>query len=96
MDCPGIIPNAFVHIFNHISVTKDKEFLIRASFIEIYNEEVRDLLGKVRLDPSAGSGCRCHGRCHGRCVQQLSIKWLPWMIATATGSGEEARPEGGP
>ena len=57
----GIIPNAFVHIFNHISVTKDKEFLIRASFIEIYNEEVRDLLGKdpeakldLREDPERG------------------------------------------
>ena len=26
----GIIPNAFVHIFNHISVEQKKEFLIRA------------------------------------------------------------------
>lgn len=53
----GIIPNAFVHIFNHISVTTDKEFLIRASFIEIYNEEVRDLLGKVRHHTSAAPAC---------------------------------------
>lgn len=41
----GVIPNAFVHIFNHISQKTDREFLIRASFIEIYNEEIRDLLG---------------------------------------------------
>ena len=37
----GVIPNAFVHIFNHISQKTDREFLIRASFIEIYNEEIR-------------------------------------------------------
>jgi phage-related protein len=29
---------------------KQKEFLVRASYLEIYNEEIRDLLGK---DPKA-------------------------------------------
>ena len=43
----GIIPRSFGHILKSISEAKDrKEFLIRCSFIEIYNEEVRDLLGK--------------------------------------------------
>eukprot|EP00899_Mesostigma_viride_P027813 jgi/Mesvir1/8216/Mv12506-RA.2 len=42
----GIIPNAFVHIFDEIDMSEDKEFLVRASFLEIYNEEIRDLLGK--------------------------------------------------
>ena len=40
----GIIPRSFGHILKSISETKEKEFLIRCSFIEIYNEEVRDLL----------------------------------------------------
>lgn len=40
----GIIPRSFGHILKSISETKSKEFLIRCSFIEIYNEEVRDLL----------------------------------------------------
>lgn len=42
----GVIPRAFDHIFDHISVTEDTKFLVQASYLEIYNEEVRDLLGK--------------------------------------------------
>jgi len=44
----GIIPNSFAHIFSHISKLGDSEhtFLIRVSYLEIYNEEIRDLLGK--------------------------------------------------
>jgi kinesin family protein 3/17 len=43
----GIIPNAFYHIFGFIDQCKgNTKFLVRGSFLEIYNEEVRDLLGK--------------------------------------------------
>ena len=43
----GIIPNSFAHIFGHIAKAEDDlKFLVRVSYLEIYNEEVRDLLGK--------------------------------------------------
>ena len=43
----GIIPNSFAHIFGHIAKSNDHlKFLVRVSYLEIYNEEVRDLLGK--------------------------------------------------
>ena len=44
----GIIPNSFAHIFGHIfrKADSDLSFLVRVSYLEIYNEEVRDLLGK--------------------------------------------------
>lgn len=43
----GIIPNTFAHIFGHIARAKENQkFLVRVSYMEIYNEEVRDLLGK--------------------------------------------------
>lgn len=42
----GIIPNSFNHIFDHIARTPQKKFLVRISFLEIYNEEIRDLLSK--------------------------------------------------
>ena len=42
----GIIPRAFDHIFDHIAVTEDTKFMVTSSYLEIYNEEVRDLLGK--------------------------------------------------
>uniref|UniRef100_A0A667Z583 Kinesin-like protein n=1 Tax=Myripristis murdjan TaxID=586833 RepID=A0A667Z583_9TELE len=47
----GVIPNAFDHIFTHISRSQsDKQYLVRASYLEIYREEIRDL-----LDPNHGS-----------------------------------------
>ena len=42
----GIIPRAFEHIFDQVAVAEDVKYLIHASYLEIYNEEVRDLLGK--------------------------------------------------
>ena len=42
----GIIPNSFQHIFDHISNASNFQFLVRASYLEIYNEEIRDLLSK--------------------------------------------------
>jgi hypothetical protein len=44
----GIIPNTFETVFADIDAidSTNKQFLVRASFLEIYNENVRDLLGK--------------------------------------------------
>ncbi|KAJ1346091.1 Kinesin-like protein klp-20 [Parelaphostrongylus tenuis] len=43
----GIIPNSFAHIFDHIAkCQQDTTFLVRVSYLEIYNEELRDLLAK--------------------------------------------------
>ncbi|XP_063957027.1 kinesin-like protein KIF17 isoform X1 [Lytechinus pictus] len=42
----GIIPRAFEHIFENIQVAEGLKYLVRASYLEIYNEEIRDLLGK--------------------------------------------------
>jgi hypothetical protein len=50
----GVIPKSFDHIFDNISKAgSGKRFLVRVSFMEIYNEEIRDLLGddsKKRLE----------------------------------------------
>lgn len=42
----GIIPNSFQHIFEYVANAQDQQFLVRASYLEIYNEEIRDLLSK--------------------------------------------------
>lgn len=43
----GIIPNSFAHIFGEISKSGgDVKFLVRVSYLEIYNEDIRDLLSK--------------------------------------------------
>ncbi|CAD5116966.1 DgyrCDS5804 [Dimorphilus gyrociliatus] len=42
----GIIPNSFEHIFQHIAISENQQYLVRASYLEIYQEEIRDLLAK--------------------------------------------------
>ncbi|XP_053508893.1 kinesin-like protein KIF17 isoform X5 [Ictalurus furcatus] len=42
----GVIPRAFEHIFETIQCAENTKFLVRASYLEIYKEEIRDLLGK--------------------------------------------------
>lgn len=51
-DMKGIIPNSFSHIFESIALISEstKKFLVHASYLEIYNENIRDLLSE---DPSA-------------------------------------------
>lgn len=43
----GIIPRAFGHIFDHIAVTGSKKYLVKASYLEIYNEEVSVLTNDI-------------------------------------------------
>ncbi|XP_051887426.1 kinesin-like protein KIF3B isoform X2 [Pristis pectinata] len=42
----GVIPNSFEHIFTHISRSQNQQYLVRASYLEIYQEEIKDLLAK--------------------------------------------------
>ncbi|XP_038603083.1 kinesin-like protein KIF17 isoform X2 [Tachyglossus aculeatus] len=41
----GVIPRAFEHIFESVQCAENTKFLVRASYLEIYNEDIRDLLG---------------------------------------------------
>lgn len=45
-DMRGVIPNSFHHIFTQISRTQNQKYLVRSSYLEIYQEEIRDLLCK--------------------------------------------------
>ena len=37
----GVIPRSFEHIFNHIAQSRDRQYLVRASYLEIYKEQIR-------------------------------------------------------
>jgi centromeric protein E len=41
---PGIIPLSVADLFSQIRHTPDREFLLRASYLELYNETILDLL----------------------------------------------------
>ena len=55
-DMKGIMPNVFDHVFNIVNTSMvrqqseghsdELQVLIRCQFVEIYNEEIRDLLCK--------------------------------------------------
>jgi centromeric protein E len=49
---PGVIPLAITDIFSYIRETPHREFLLRVSYLEIYNEKIHDLLSA----PPAGTG----------------------------------------
>ncbi|RAL15687.1 putative kinesin family protein (KipA) [Aspergillus homomorphus CBS 101889] len=51
---PGVIPLAITDIFSFIRETPHREFLLRVSYLEIYNERINDLLSaQVSGAPSA-------------------------------------------
>ncbi|KAG0169265.1 hypothetical protein DFQ30_003828 [Apophysomyces sp. BC1015] len=41
---PGVIPQAVTEIFAYIEEDPEREFMLRVSYLEIYNEQIRDLL----------------------------------------------------
>jgi len=46
MHSPGVIPQAITDIFSYIRETPHREFLLRVSYLEIYNEKIYDLLAE--------------------------------------------------
>lgn len=47
---PGITPRAVEDVFKYIRENSDREFLLRVSYMEIYNESIRDLLSPEAID----------------------------------------------
>lgn len=50
---PGVIPLAITDIFSFIRETPHREFLLRVSYLEIYNEKIHDLLS-ASIGPANG------------------------------------------
>lgn len=55
---PGIIPLAVADLFQQIRSTPDREFLLRASYLELYNETIIDLLSPDGRELTLSEGRR--------------------------------------
>ncbi|KAF2405544.1 kinesin-domain-containing protein [Trichodelitschia bisporula] len=53
---PGVIPLAITDIFSFIRETPHREFLLRVSYLEIYNEKIHDLLSATPVGPNGQVG----------------------------------------
>ncbi|VDO07532.1 unnamed protein product [Rodentolepis nana] len=64
-DCVGIIPRAIVDIFEQIDSMTESDYAVEAQFIELYNEELRDLLtpkkNVVKIQEKVGGGIYLSG-----------------------------------
>ncbi|KAL5267811.1 hypothetical protein ACHWQZ_G004753 [Mnemiopsis leidyi] len=99
----GIIPRAFEHIFEAIDVDEgDTKYLVQASYLEIYNEEIRDLLGKdvkqrLELRESPEKGIYTQGLSHhivktmGECIKLMDKGWLSRSTGATLMNAESSR-----
>lgn len=55
---PGVIPLAITDIFSYIRETPHREFLLRVSYLEIYNEKIYDLLSVSTTSAGGGGGAQ--------------------------------------
>uniref|UniRef100_A0A0E0A6I7 Kinesin-like protein n=1 Tax=Oryza glumipatula TaxID=40148 RepID=A0A0E0A6I7_9ORYZ len=84
---PGVIPLAVKDIFNIIQETPNREFLLRVSYLEIYNEVVNDLLNP------AGQNLRIREDLQGTIVEGIKEEAVlsPLHALSLIAAGEELR-----
>lgn len=90
----GLIPRSFVHMFEEIQVQSESlQFLVRCCYVEIYNEEVRDLLSQgnvsdalpLKEDPEKGI--------YVQGLQEVGVKTVTEMLS-AMDLGQDRRQVG--
>ncbi|XP_075476171.1 kinesin-like protein KIN-7D, mitochondrial [Primulina tabacum] len=84
---PGIIPLAIKDVFSIIQDTPGREFLLRVSYLEIYNEVINDL-----LDPT-GQNLRVREDSQGTYVEGIKeeVVLSPGHVLSFIAAGEEHR-----
>ncbi|XP_010498629.1 PREDICTED: kinesin-like protein KIN-7C, mitochondrial isoform X2 [Camelina sativa] len=84
---PGVIPLAVKDVFSIIQETPEREFLLRVSYLEIYNEVINDL-----LDPT-GQNLRIREDSQGTYVEGIKdeVVLSPAHALSLIASGEEHR-----
>ncbi|XP_050366543.1 kinesin-like protein KIN-7D, mitochondrial isoform X2 [Argentina anserina] len=86
-NAPGVIPLAIKDVFSMIQDTPGREFLLRVSYLEIYNEVINDL-----LDPT-GQNLRVREDSQGTYVEGIKeeVVLSPGHALSFIAAGEEHR-----
>ncbi|XP_062076866.1 kinesin-like protein KIN-7D, mitochondrial [Humulus lupulus] len=86
-NAPGVIPLAIKDVFSIIQDTPGREFLLRVSYLEIYNEVINDL-----LDPT-GQNLRVREDAQGTYVEGIKeeVVLSPGHALSFIAAGEEHR-----
>jgi centromeric protein E len=84
----GVIPLAVEDVFQHVYNTPDREFLLRVSYLEVYNERINDL-----LNPSSDNLRVYEDRKRGAYIKGLEEKVVvtPEQIFALIAAGEAQR-----
>ncbi|KAA1111160.1 hypothetical protein PGT21_036955 [Puccinia graminis f. sp. tritici] len=89
----GVIPRAVAEVFAFIASDLEREYLLRVSYLEIYNEALKDLLA---ADQSSGTTSRLtihennKGRVHVNGIKE-EVVTHPMQVLEALTRGEKAR-----
>jgi len=77
---PGIVPMTIQDLFNHIQNTPHKEFLLRCSYLELYNECINDLLNSrqvnLQLQEDKHRGTKVVGATEEICTSEEKVSAL--------------------
>ncbi|XP_074105272.1 uncharacterized protein LOC141531374 isoform X2 [Cotesia typhae] len=84
---PGVIPLTVNYIFNYILNDSTRKYLLRVSYIEIYNEKVNDLLDKNNQDLKVKEDYQ--GRINVDCKEEVINS--PDCVLHAMRKGEKLR-----
>ncbi|XP_050079203.1 kinesin-like protein KIF17 [Anopheles maculipalpis] len=100
----GIIPRSFEHIFEAISLASEVRYLVLVSYLEIYNETIRDLLqpqnqtaGSLQIKEVPGEGVAVQNlsqhTVHGmrECIELLELGAKNRMVGATLMNIESSR-----
>ena len=54
-DDPGLVPRAVFDLFNAVAEKKERRYSFKVSYLEVYNEEINDLLATATNDSMSGA-----------------------------------------
>lgn len=86
----GIVPRAVDEVFEFISQDRSREYLLRVSYLEIYNETLKDLLADPRSTPRLTIHENEKGRVYVNGLRE-EVVTHPMQVMDTLAKGEKAR-----